>query len=181
MATFDIKDLTGRMNSSLDVLKRELQGLRTGRASANLLEGVHADAYGSMTPLSSLGSVSTPEARLLTVTVWDHGLVKAVEKAIRDGGLGLNPQTEGNVIRIPVPALTEERRGELVKVAGKYAESAKIAVRNVRRDGMETLKKSDAPEDEQKRKGEEVQKLTDKFVKDIDDLLSAKEKEIKQI
>lgn len=178
---FDIKDLTQRMTSGFEVLKRELQGLRTGRASANLLEGIQVDAYGSMTPLNGVGSVSVPEPRLLTVTVWDHGLVKATDKAIRDAGLGLNPQTEGNVIRINVPPLTEERRNEMVKVAGKYTESARVAIRNVRRDGMEGLKKSGLPEDEQKRKSEEVQKLTDKFIKEIDELLVQKEKEIKQI
>ena len=179
--SFDIKDLTQRMNSAFDVLKRELTGLRTGRASANLLDGINVEAYGSFTPLSQVSSVSVPEPRMLTVTVWDATVTKAVEKAIRESSLNLNPQAEGTVIRIPIPALTEERRNDLVKVAGKYTESARVAVRNVRRDGMDTLKKSDLSEDEQKRKGEEIQKLTDKFIKEIDELLVVKEKEIKQI
>ncbi len=182
MATHDKADLKRRMDGAIESLKLEFSGLRTGRASVNLLDPVQVDAYGSKMPLNQVGSVSAPENRLLVVQVWDEGLVKAVEKGIRDSGLGLNPQPEGAVIRIPIPDLNEERRQELKKVAGKYAEAARIAVRNVRRDGMDTLKKmekdSDISEDEQKRLFDDVQSMTDDTVKCIDTMLSDKEKDI---
>lgn len=170
-----------KMDSALDVLKREFSGLRTGRASPNLLDAIKVDAYGAEMPINQVGSVSVPEPLMLTVTVWDNGLVKATEKAIRESNLGLNPMSEGNTIRVRLPSMTEERRKELVKAAGKYAESARIAVRNVRRDFNEAVKKSDLPEDEEKKMTEKVQKLTDDHVKMIDDALAHKEKEIVQV
>ncbi len=170
-----------KMDSALEVLKREFGGLRTGRASPNLLDAIKVDAYGSEMPISQVGSVSVPEPLLITVTVWDNGLTKATEKAIRESTLGLNPMAEGNVIRVRLPSMTEERRKELVKTAGKYAEGAKIAVRNVRRDYMDAAKKADLPEDEEKKLSEKIQKLTDEHVKVIDDLAVAKEKEILQV
>ena len=180
-----IKELRTRMEKTLDQLHKEFSGLRTGRASVNMLEPVSVLAYGSRMPINQLGNVNAPEARLLTVTVWDATLAGAVDKAIRDSGLGLNPQTEGNVIRIPVPPLSEERRTELVKVAGKYAETARVAIRGIRRDGMDDLKKQEKDnhisEDEAKRNSEQVQKLTDEFVKKIDDTLAHKEAEIMQV
>ena len=178
-------DVKKRMDRALDTFKKELGGLRTGRASPQLLDPIVVDAYGSKMPLSQVGSVNTPEARLLSVQVWDQGLVSAVEKAIRESNLGLNPQTEGSVIRLRLPDLTQERRAELSKVAGKYAESARVAVRNVRRDGMEAAKKMEKDkkisEDDLKRLEKEVQKLTDDHVKKVDEMLTAKEKEITQI
>jgi ribosome recycling factor len=180
-----IDDLRVRMEANVEALKKELSGLRTGRASAAMLEPVMVEAYGSHMPLNQVGTVSVPEPRMLTVTVWDKGMTKAVEKAIRDAGLGLNPQGEGTLIRVPVPSLTQERRAELIKVAGKYAESARVAVRNVRRDGMEALKKQEKDkkigEDEHKTMADKVQKLTDDLVKKIDDLFANKEKEITQV
>lgn len=170
-----------RMDGAFESLRKEFSGLRTGRASANLLDTVHVDAYGSSTPLNQVGNISVPEARLLTVQVWDASLVKAVEKAIRDAGLGLNPQPDGQLIRVPVPELSQERRVELAKIAGKYAESARVAVRNVRRDAMDALKKQKLPEDEQKSQSDKVQKLTDETIKKIDDALSNKEKEISHV
>ncbi|MDX2027416.1 MAG: ribosome recycling factor [Alphaproteobacteria bacterium] len=170
-----------RMDGAFESLRKEFSGLRTGRASANLLDSVHVDAYGSSTPLNQVGNVSVPEARLLTVQVWDASLVKAVEKAIRDAGLGLNPQPDGQLIRVPVPELSQERRVELAKIAGKYAESARIAVRNVRRDAMDALKKEKLPEDAQKSQSEKVQKLTDETIKKIDETLAHKEKEISHV
>lgn len=178
---FNKDDIKRRMEASIDSFKHELGGLRTGRASAAMLDPIQVEVYGSRMPLNQVGSVGVPEPRLLTVQVWDSGSVKAVEKALRDANLGLNPAVDGNLIRIPVPALTEERRKDLVKVAGQYAEGARVAVRNVRRDGLETLKKDKADgqgEDENKRLGEDVQKLTDEYVKKIDTLLSEKEKDI---
>jgi ribosome recycling factor len=180
--SFDIKELRRRMEKALQVLKDEFNGLRTGRASVNMLEPVHVEAYGSRMPLNQVGSISVPEPRLLTVQVWDASLVKAVEKAIREAGLGLNPQPEGNLIRVPVPQLNEERRQELTKVAGKYAEQGRVSIRNIRRDGMDGLKKQksdgDISEDQQKRSTDEVQKLTDEFIKKIDQMLVDKEKDI---
>lgn len=180
--SFDKSDLQSRMDGAVNQLQKEYSGLRTGRASANLLEHIMVDAYGSMMPLNQCGSVSVPEPRMLTVTVWDASITKAVEKAIRDGGLGLNPMAEGTVIRVPIPQLTEERRKELTKVAAKYAEETRVAVRNIRRDGMDTLKKmqkdGDLTEDEQKRHSDEVQKLTDSYIKKVDDMLAAKEKDM---
>ena len=170
-----------RMDGSIEALRKEFSGLRTGRASVNLLDQVHVDAYGSITPLNQVGTVGVPEPRLLTVQVWDKGLVKNVEKAIRDAGLGLNPQPDGQLIRVPLPELSQERRQELAKIAGKYTEQARVAVRNVRRDTMDCIKKEKLPEDETKGQNEKVQKLTDETIKKIDDLLAAKEKEIMQI
>lgn len=183
MALLD--DLRQRMDGSVETLKKELSGLRTGRANPTMLETVMVEAYGTHMPLNQVGTVSVPEPRLLTVQVWDAGMAKAVEKAIRDAGLGLNPQGEGQLIRVPVPSLTQERRVELSKVAGKYAESARVAVRNVRRDGMDELKKQEKEkkigEDEHKGLSEKVQKLTDETIKKIDDALAHKEKEISQV
>lgn len=181
-AMSDTRDLERRMESTLEVLRKEFSGLRTGRASSNMLEPVQVSAYGGVMPLNQVGTVGVPEPRLLTVQVWDAGLTKAVEKAIRDAGLGLNPQAEGTMIRVPIPELNEERRVELRKVAGKYAEQARISVRNVRRDGMDHLKKQEKDNeisaDEHKRFSEEVQKITDKYVQKIDTLLSEKEQDI---
>ena len=180
--SFNPADLKRRMEGALESFSSELQGLRTGRATTAMLDTVTVEAYGSRMPLNQCGSVTVPEPRLLNVQVWDNSLIKAVEKAIRDSGLGLNPQPDGNLIRVPVPELNTERRTELTKVAGKYAETARVAVRNVRRDGMDTLKKMEKDnkmsEDEKKRHEEEVQKLTDKFIGDIDKKLADKEKDI---
>lgn len=174
-----------RMESALDALRKEFGGLRTGRASTSLLDSIHVDAYGSVMPLNQVGTVGVPEPRLLTVQVWDKGLAKSVEKAIRDAGLGLNPQPDGQIIRVPLPELSQERRQELSKIAGKYAETARVAVRNVRRDAMDALKKEQKDgklsEDEHKAQSDKVQKLTDEIVKKIDDALAAKEKEIMQV
>ncbi len=171
-----------RMEGAIESLRKEFSGLRTGRASVNLLDSVSVDAYGSMMPLNQVGNISVPEPRLLTVQVWDAGLTKAVEKAIRDGGLGLNPQPDGQLIRVPVPELSQERRTELAKIAGKYAESARIAVRNVRRDAMDEIKKQKTgSEDEQKSQSEKVQKLTDEYIKKIDESFVSKEKEISHV
>ncbi|MBI3419227.1 MAG: ribosome recycling factor [Proteobacteria bacterium] len=180
-----LDDLKRRMDMSLDTFKKELGGLRTGRASPNMLDPVVVDAYGSHMPLNQVGTVSVPEARLLTVQVWDKGLVKSVEKAITDAGLGLNPQPDGQLIRIPIPSLTAERRQELSKVAGKYAEGARVAIRNVRRDGMEQIKKQlkdkAISEDEEKNLQTKIQQLTDGEIKKIDEMLTNKEKEITQV
>lgn len=182
MDTYNKSDVSKRMDAAVDALVKEYGGLRTGRASVSLLDPVSVDAYGSKMPLNQVGSVSAPEPRLLTVQVWDAGLAKATEKAIREAGLGLNPQPDGNLIRIPIPDLNEERRTELVKVAGKYAEQARISVRNARREAMDALKKmeksGDISEDEHKRMSEEVQKLTDGAIKKVDDMLAGKEKDI---
>jgi len=180
--SFDLPDIKRRMGSALDAMKKEFAGLRTGRASSSLLDTVAVEAYGSRMPLAQVGSVSVPEPRLITVTVWDNTMVKAVEKAIRDAGLGLNPQPDGNTIRVPIPELNEERRKELQKVAGKYAETTRVAIRNVRREGMEGLKKMEKDkqisEDEAKTHSDEVQKATDDFVGQVDKLLADKEKDI---
>jgi len=170
-----------RMDGSLEALRKEFSGLRTGRASVNLLDHVQVDAYGSMMPLNQVGTVGVPEPRLITVQVWDKGLVKNVEKAIRDAGLGLNPQPDGQLVRVPLPELSAERRAELAKIAGKYTEQARVAVRNVRRDAMDAVKKDKLPEDETKTQSDKVQKLTDDYIKKIDDLFAAKEKEITSI
>ncbi|MEM8936199.1 MAG: ribosome recycling factor [Pseudomonadota bacterium] len=178
----DLKDLNKRMEGALSSLKGEFGGLRTGRASANLVEPINVDAYGSKMPMTQVGTVSVPEPRMISVQVWDKGLVGAVEKAIRESGLGINPVVDGQTVRIPIPPLTEERRGELVKVAAKYAEQSRIAIRNVRREGMESIKKSEGvSEDEQKKLSEDVQKLTDTMIKKVDDALAAKETEIMQV
>jgi ribosome recycling factor len=180
--SFDRNDLERRMDGAIENMRKEFAGLRTGRASTSLLDPIVVDAYGSKMPLLQVGSVNAPEPRLLTVQVWDQTMVPAVEKAIRNSGLGLNPMPEGNVLRIPLPELNEERRAELAKVAGKYAEAGRVAIRNVRRDGMDELKKgekdTEISEDEHKRMSEDVQKLTDAKVKIIDDMLAEKEKDI---
>ncbi|MCA3562572.1 MAG: ribosome recycling factor [Aestuariivirga sp.] len=182
---FDAADIKRRMHGAVDALKHDFGGLRTGRASASLLEPVHVDAYGANMPLAQVASVSAPEPRMLQINVWDRGLVIAVEKAIRASNLGLNPQTEGQVIRLRMPDLTQERRKELVKVAHTYAEKARVAVRNVRRDGMDHLKQLEKAhlisEDEHKKKADEVQKMTDDAIKDIDQALKHKEQEIMQV
>jgi ribosome recycling factor len=174
-----------RMEGAVEALHKEFGGLRTGRASTSLLEPVTVEAYGQAMPLNQVGTVGVPEPRMLTVQVWDKGMVKAVEKAIMDAGLGLNPQADGQMVRIPIPPLNEERRKELAKVAGKYSEEARIAVRNVRRHAMDELKKAEKDggisEDEHRQYSDEVQKLTDGFVKQIDDALSHKEAEIMQV
>ena len=181
----DESDLKRRMDGTLEALQREFSGLRTGRASTSLLENIQVDAYGSAMPLNQVASVSVPEPRLLTVQVWDNGNIKATEKAIQDAELGLNPQTEGNLIRVPIPELSEERREEMTKVAAKYAEQARIAVRNVRRDGMDTLKRmekdGEISQDEHRVRGEDIQKLTDDHIKLDDELLETKEQEIMQV
>ncbi len=177
-------DMDRRMNGALDALKKELQGLRTGRASVSLLEPITVQAYGQTMHLNQVASVSVPEPRMLTVQVWDRGVVAAVEKAIREANLGVNPQAEGQVIRVRLPELTEERRKELVKIAHKYAEQARVAIRNVRRDGMEGLKKLEKEhkisQDDHRRGSDETQKMTDAFIKKTDESLAAKEKEILQ-
>ncbi len=183
--TFDLKDLERRMRGAIAVLKEEFAGLRTGRASTSLLDPVVVDAYGSKMPLNQVATISTPEPRMISVQVWDKGLAGAVEKAIRESGLGLNPVVEGQNLRIPIPELNEERRQEIAKIAAKYAEQARVAVRNVRRDGMDLLKRLEKDheigKDEQHMQGEKVQKLTDAMIKEIDDLLEHKEAEIMQV
>jgi len=185
MTAFDKEDMNRRMNGAVATLKSEFGGLRTGRANVGLLDPVTVDAYGSAMPIAQVGTVGAPESRLLTVQVWDKSLVKAVDKAIRDAGLGLNPQIDGQLLRIPVPELNEERRKELAKLASKYTEQARIAVRNVRRDGMEILKKLEKDhkigQDEHHKFAEELQKLTDTHIRDIDQLLHSKEQEIMQV
>jgi ribosome recycling factor len=181
----DLDDIGQRMNKAIEVLRHEFGGLRTGRASASLLEPVVVNAYGSNLPIAQVGTVSVPEPRMISVQVWDKANVKAVEKAIRDSGLGLNPQADGTLVRIPIPELNEQRRKELTKVAGQYAEHAKVAVRNVRRDGMDGLKKMQkdghVSEDEVALWQEEIQELTDKSIERIDEVLATKQKEIMQV
>lgn len=185
MADPDIADIERRMNGAVEALKREFAGLRTGRASAALLEPITVDAYGSKMPLNQVGTVGVPDPRMLAVQVWDTGLVGAVEKSIRDSGLGLNPQTEGNLVRVPIPELTEERRIELTKIANKYAEQARVAARNVRRDGMDTLKRmekdGEISQDDQRQWSQDIQKLTDETVSTIDAALTTKDQEIMQV
>jgi len=180
--TVSTADLKRRMHGAVDALRHDLAGLRTGRASTALLDPVQVEVYGANMPLNQVATVSTPEARMLSVQVWDRSNVQPVEKAIRSAGLGLNPITDGQMIRLPIPELTEERRKELARLVGQYAEKARIAVRNVRRDGMDHLKqdekKHDISEDERKRLETEVQKLTDDTIKEIDEAAAAKEKEI---
>ena len=175
-------DLNRRMHGAVDALRHELAGLRTGRASTALLDPVHVEVYGANMPLNQVATVSVPEPRLISVQVWDRSNVQPVEKAIRSANLGLNPVTDGQLIRLPIPDLTEERRKELAKLVGQFAEKAKIAVRNVRRDGMDHLKQDEKmhqiSEDEHKRLEQEVQKMTDDTIKEIDDLAQSKEKEI---
>jgi len=181
----DLGDIERRMKGAVDALKHEFAGLRSGRATTNMLDPVTVDVYGSQMPLNQVGTISVPEPRMLSVQVWDKSNASAVEKAIRNAGLGLNPMLDGQLVRIPIPELNEERRAELAKVAGKYAEQGRIAIRNVRRDGMDTLKcleKDKAiSEDEHKMYADEVQDLTNKYVAKMDEMLQAKEKEIMQV
>lgn len=171
-----------RMEGAVEVLQKEYAGLRTGRASTSLLDPVTVEAYGNRMPINQVGTVNAPEPRLLIVQVWDQSIVRSVEKAIREAGLGLNPQPDGSTIRIPIPDLNEERRTELQKVAGKYAEAARVSVRNVRRDAMDSIKKGEKiSEDEQKRASDEVQKMTDDAIKKIDTMLADKEKDIMKV
>src|SRR6202011_3324467 len=180
-----LTDLRRRMDGALEVLRKEFGGLRTGRASAGLLEPITVAAYGSTMPINQVANVSVPEPRMITVQVWDRAMVKAVDKAIREAGLGLNPQTEGQVIRVPMPDLNEERRRELTKVTAKYAEQARVSVRNVRRDGVELLRRrekdADISQDEQRKLQQGVQHLTDAYINRIDDALAQKDREVLQV
>ena len=182
---FDLADIKRRMQGALGTLKHELNGLRTGRATPSLVEPLHVEAYGSQMPMNQVATVSVPEPRLISIQVWDASVVKAVEKAIRDSNLGLSPSTEGQVVRIRIPELNQERRQELVKVGHKYAEAARVAVRHVRRDGLDNLKKlqkdGHVSEDDIKRHEGEVQKATDQAIADIDHALVTKEKEIMSV
>lgn len=179
------QDLARRMDGALETLKREFSGLRTGRASPALLEPVRVHAYGNDVPLNQVGTVGSPEPRMLTVQVWDRSLIGAVDKAIRESGLGLNPSTDGQLVRVPIPQLTAERRTELAKAAARYAEGTRVAVRGVRRDGMEQVKgfekKKEIGEDVAKHWHEDVQKLTDQYIKRIDEMLTDKERDIRQV
>lgn len=180
----DTDDLKRRMDGAITNLRTEFASLRTGRASASMLEPVMVDAYGSLTPINQVGTVNVPEPRMVTVNVWDKGLVNKVEKAIRESGLGINPQLNGTIIMLPIPELNEERRRELTKVAAQYAEHARVAVRNVRRDGMDQVKKAKADgmsEDDQKFWETEVQELTDTYIKKVDEALEHKQDEIMQV
>ncbi len=185
MADPDIDDLTRRMNGAIEVLRKELAGLRTGRASPSLLDPVTVDAYGTQMPINQVATIGVPEPRMLTAQVWDKSMVKVVEKAIRDAGLGLNPMIDGQLVRVPIPELNEERREELTRVAAKYAEQAKVAVRNVRRDGMDKLKRmekaGEISEDEHRLWGDDIQKVTDEHIKQIDEMLETKQQEIMQV
>ena len=180
-----LTDLRRRMDGAIEVLRKEFGGLRTGRASASLLEPVTVSAYGGTMPINQLANVSVPEPRMITVQVWDRAMVKAVDKAIREAGLGLNPQTEGQVIRVPIPDLNEKRRRELTRVSAKYAEQARVSVRNVRRDGIEVLRRrekgAEISQDEQRKLQHEIQNLTDDYIQRIDDALAQKDKEILQV
>jgi ribosome recycling factor len=180
----DIKDLRRRMDGALAALRTEFGSLRTGRASAAMLEPIQVEAYGQLTPINQVGTVNVPEPRMVTINVWDRSMVGKVEKAIRESGLGINPQTNGTIIMLPIPELNEERRRELTKVAAQYAEHARVAVRNVRRDGMDQLKKAKAAgmsEDENKLWSDEIQELTDKYIGRVDEALETKQKEIMQV
>jgi ribosome recycling factor len=180
-----LTDLRRRMDGAVEVLRKEFGGLRTGRASAGLLEPITVAAYGGTMPINQVANVSVPEPRMITVQVWDRAMVKAVDKAIRESGLGLNPQTEGQVIRVPIPDLNEERRRELTRVSARYAEEARVAVRHVRRDGIESLrrreKEADISQDQQRKLQQEVQHLTDDYIKRIDEALAHKDREILQV
>ena len=180
----DMDALEKRMDGALSSLRNEFASLRTGRASASMLDPVTVDAYGSSMPINQLGTITVPEPRMVLVNVWDKSMVNAVDKAIRNSGLGINPQMDGTILRLPIPELNEERRRDLAKVAGQYAEHARVAVRNVRRDGMDQLKKAKAAgmgEDDEKLWHEEVQELTDAVIKKIDAALNAKQDEIMQV
>ena len=185
VTTFDLNDIKRRMQGAVNALKHDLASLRTGRASANLLDPIQVDAYGASMPINQVATVSVPEPRLLSVSVWDRSMVHAVEKAIRDSDLGLNPLTEGQTVRLRIPEMTEQRRKEMVKVAHKYAEEARIAVRHVRRDGLDLLKRLEKDgamsQDEEKRQADQVQKATDQAINDVDQVLAVKEKEIMQV
>jgi len=185
MADPRLAEFSRRMDCALEAMKKEFGGLRTGRASASLLDPVHVSAYGNDMPLNQVGTVNVPEPRMITVQVWDRGLVGAVEKAIRDAGLGLNPAADGSTVRVPIPELSQERRQELSKVAHKYAEQARVAVRNVRRDAMDSLKKMEKDgkisQDEHHHLTDLAQKMTDEHVKKVDEALAHKEKEILQV
>jgi ribosome recycling factor len=184
-AAFDKNEMNRRMAGAVSTVKNEFGGLRTGRASPTLLEPVMVEAYGNQTPINQVGSISTPEPRLLAVQVWDKGLVKAVDKAIRDAGLGLNPQMDGQLLRIPIPELNQDRRKELAKLAHKYAEAGRVSVRNVRRDGMDLLKRLEKDgkigQDEHHKLSDDLQKITDGHINDIDSMLHGKEQEIMQV
>jgi ribosome recycling factor len=181
----DLDDLERRMKGAIEALRHEFAGLRTGRASIGLLEPVMVDVYGAQMPLNQVGTIGVPEPRLLTVQVWDKSVVASVDKAIRASGLGLNPAADGQLIRIPIPELTEERRIEMVKIAHKYAEQARIAVRNVRRDGMENLKKmekdGEMSEDDHHLWGDEIQEMTDQTIARIDEALASKDEDVRQV
>ncbi|WP_372890520.1 ribosome recycling factor [Rhodosalinus sp.] len=180
----DTDDLERRMKGAMSSLKGELASLRTGRASSSMLEPVMVEAYGQRTPINQVGTINVPESRMITINVWDKSLVGKVEKAIRESGLGINPQLNGTIIMLPIPELNEERRRDLGKVAAQYAESARVAIRNVRRDGMDQIKKAKAAglsEDDQKLYEEEVQALTDRYIKAVDEALEAKQAEIMQV
>ncbi|MEJ6388474.1 ribosome recycling factor [Gymnodinialimonas ulvae] len=177
----DTDDLERRMDGAIASLRTEFASLRTGRASASMLEPVMVDAYGAMTPINQVGTVNVPEPRMVTVNVWDKGLVGKVEKAIRESGLGINPQLNGTIIMLPIPELNEERRRELGKVAGTYAENARVSIRNIRRDGMDQVKKADTSEDDAKFWEGAVQELTDTYIKRVDEALETKQQEIMQV
>lgn len=180
----DVDDLKRRMDGAMTALRAEFASLRTGRASASMVEPITVDAYGATTPINQVGTVNVPEPRMLTINVWDRALVGKVEKAIRESGLGINPVVDGPIIRLPIPELNEERRRELTKVAAQYAETARVAIRNVRRDGMDQLKKAKAngmSEDDHKIWSQEVQDLTDRFIADVDKALEHKQEEIMQV
>ncbi|HUT48025.1 MAG TPA: ribosome recycling factor [Alphaproteobacteria bacterium] len=181
----NIKDLERRMQGALEVLKREFSGLRTGRASISLLDPITVEVYGQSMPINQVGTISAPEPRLLTVQVWDNGNVQSVVKAIQESALGLNPQPDGQLVRVPIPELTEERRLEMAKIAHKYAEQTRVAIRNVRRDGMEDLKRKEKEreisEDEHKAWSSDIQKLTDRLIEEVDEALKHKEQEITQV
>ena len=180
----DTDDLQRRMDGAIHALRTEFASLRTGRASGSMLEPISVDAYGQMTPINQLGTINVPEPRMVTINVWDKGMVGKVEKAIRESGLGINPQLNGTIIMLPIPDLNEERRRELTKVAGNYAEHARVAIRNLRRDGMDQVKKAKADglsEDDQKFWEGEVQELTDKYIKIVDQTLETKQAEIMQV
>lgn len=180
----DLKDVGRRMDGAVDSLKDDFSGLRSGRASSAMVEPIQVDVYGAMMPLNQVATITVPEPRTIAVNVWDKGNVGAVERAIRESGLGLSPNVDGQMLRLALPALTEERRKELAKLAGKYAENARVAVRNVRRDGMDRIKKLEKDglgEDDARGLNDEIQKLTDGRIKKIDDMLAAKEQEIMQV
>lgn len=180
----DIDDLERRMKGAMDSLRGEFSSLRTGRASASMIDPVQVEAYGQMTPINQLGTVNVPEPRMVTINIWDKAMVGKVEKALRESGLGINPQLNGTIIMLPIPELNEERRRELTKVAAQYAESARVSVRNVRRDGMDQVKKGKAngmPEDDQKLYEGEIHSLTDRMIAAVDEALTAKQAEIMQV